>query len=151
MAMSRRLNGMGFQVLSNAEVNLDDARVWSARLEDQRAIPRGLRKCRRLHDLPATLAQVIDDAPVIMMAHEPGMFPEMPKRVALTVSGHTHGGQIRFAGWAPFVPSQCRNRYAYGHVHEDGRDLIVSGGIGCSILPVRFGVSPEITVIELST
>ncbi|MEX0328521.1 MAG: metallophosphoesterase [Ruegeria sp.] len=147
---AQTLERHGIPVLSNAAVKLDGAGFWLAGLEDQRAILRGLRKCRGLHDLPATLEQITDDAPVIMMAHEPDMFPEMPKQVALTVSGHTHGGQIRFAGWAPFVPSQFGNRYAYGHVREDGRDLVVSGGIGCSILPVRFGVTPEITVIELS-
>jgi predicted MPP superfamily phosphohydrolase len=48
------------------------------------------------------------------------------------------------------VPSKFGNRYAYGHVREGGRDMIVSGGVGCSILPVRFGMTPEITVVELS-
>ena len=40
-------------------------------------------------------------------------------------------------------------RFAYGQIHEGGRDLIVSAGLGCSILPVRFGVPPEITVVTL--
>jgi predicted MPP superfamily phosphohydrolase len=46
----------------------------------------------------------------------------------------------------------CRrfgNRYAYGDVVEDDRHLIVSGGLGFSILPIRFGVRPEILSIEL--
>jgi predicted MPP superfamily phosphohydrolase len=47
------------------------------------------------------------------------------------------------------VPSRYGNRYAYGHVQEEGRSLVVSGGIGCSILPIRFGVPPEITLVEL--
>ena len=42
-----------------------------------------------------------------------------------------------------------RNRFAYGHVVEDDRHLIVSGGLGCSILPVRFGVPPEVVLVEL--
>ncbi|WP_306195101.1 metallophosphoesterase [Ruegeria discodermiae] len=140
----------GIPVLSNSALKLQSAGIWLAGLEDQRAILRGLRRCHGLDDLPATLAQITDDAPVVMMAHEPDAFPEMPKQVALTLSGHTHGGQIRVFGWAPFVPSRFGNKYAYGHVREDGRDLVVSGGIGCSILPVRLGVVPEITVIELS-
>ena len=49
------------------------------------------------------------------------------------------------------VPSRYGNRYAYGHVVEDGRNLIVSGGLGFSILPVRFGVRPEIVSIELGS
>jgi len=101
-------------------------------------------------DLPGTLAQVTDDAPVIMMAHEPDIFAEMPDRVAVTVSGHTHGGQVRLLGYSPVVPSQFGNRYAYGHIVEHGRHLVVSGGLGCSLMPVRFGVPPEIVVLDIA-
>ena len=73
----------------------------------------------------------------------------MPARVALTLSGHTHGGQIRVLGWAPGVPSRYGDRYGYGHVREQA-DLVVSGGLGMSVLPVRFGVPPEIVVVELT-
>lgn len=103
-----------------------------------------------MDDLPATLAQISDDgAPGILLAHEPEIFPRVPERNALTLSGHTHGGQIRIAGWSPVVPSRFGNRYAYGHVLEGGRDLVVSGGIGCSIVPVRVGMVPEITRVTL--
>lgn len=104
---------------------------------------------RGLDDLPGTLAQLTDDAPVILLAHEPDIFPTVPDRVALTLSGHTHGGQVRLFGWSPVVPSAYGNRFAYGHVREGNRDLIVSGGVGCSILPLRLGVVPEITLIEI--
>jgi len=101
-------------------------------------------------DLPATLAQIADDEPAILMAHEPDLFVDVPDRFAVTLSGHTHGGQVRlpFLG-RPVVPSAFGQRFAYGHVREEGRDLIVSAGLGCSILPVRFGVPPEITVVTL--
>jgi uncharacterized protein len=102
-----------------------------------------------VHDLPATLAKITDDAPVILMAHEPDIFPLVPDRVALTLSGHTHGGQVRLASFAPVVPSKFGRRYAYGHIVEDSRNLIVSGGLGCSVMPVRFGSPPEIVVVEL--
>ena len=74
----------------------------------------------------------------------------MPHRVSLTLSGHTHGGQVRVLGFSPMVPSRFGNRYAYGHIVEDNRHLIVSGGLGCSILPVRFGVPPEIVMVDLA-
>jgi predicted MPP superfamily phosphohydrolase len=83
------------------------------------------------------------------MAHEPDVFPKVPARVSLTVSGHTHGGQVRIFGYAPIVPSRYGSRYVYGHVIEEKRNLIVSGGLGCSSLPIRFGSPPEIVVIEL--
>ena len=95
------------------------------------------------------LAQVTDDAPIIHMAHEPDLFINIPDRVSLTVSGHTHGGQVRLLGYSPMVPSSYGNRFSYGHVVENGRHLVVSGGLGCSILPVRFGMPPEIVVLEL--
>jgi hypothetical protein len=102
-----------------------------------------------MDDLPGTLAQVTDDAPVILLAHEPDIFPDVPARVAVTLSGHTHGGQIRLGPWVPVVPSRFGARYAWGHIVEGGRDLVVSGGLGCSVVPVRFGMPPEITVVEL--
>ena len=55
-------------------------------------------------------------------------------------------------GWSPVVPSEFGNRYAYGHVVEGGRHLIVSGGLGTvsvGLAPVRLGVPPEIVVVEL--
>ncbi len=101
-------------------------------------------------DLPGTLARITDDAPAILMAHEPDLFVDVPDRFAVTLSGHTHGGQVRlpFLG-RPVVPSAYGQRFAYGHIHETGRDLIVSAGLGCSIMPVRLGVPPEITVVTL--
>ena len=102
-----------------------------------------------VHDLPGTLAKVTDGAPVILMAHEPDIFPEVPARVSLTVSGHTHGGQVSLLGFTPVVPSRYGSRYVYGHIVEDARHLVVSGGLGCSGLPIRFGAPPEIVLIEL--
>lgn len=95
------------------------------------------------------LANINDDAPIIHMAHEPDLFVEIPERVNLTLSGHTHGGQVRLFGYSPVTPSAYGNRFAYGHIIENGRHLVVSGGLGCSMLPVRFGMPPEIVVLEL--
>ena len=83
------------------------------------------------------------------MAHEPDIFARVPARVSLTLSGHTHGGQVRILGWSPIVPSHYGNRYAYSHIVERGRNLIVSGGVGTSKLPLRLGVPPEIVLVEL--
>ena len=48
----------------------------------------------------------------------------VPARIALTLSGNTHGGQVRVLGDSPVVPSDYGNRYAYGHVAEAGRHLV---------------------------
>ncbi|MBC7140804.1 MAG: metallophosphoesterase [Rhodobacteraceae bacterium] len=148
------LRAAGIPVLQNDAVKLGDGSAtgafWLAGLEDQLAIGIGEMIFRGLHDLPGTLGKLTDDAPAILLAHEPDIFPNVPDRIALTLSGHTHGGQVRLFGWSPVVPSEYGNRFAYGHVREGGRDLVVSGGIGCSILPVRFGVVPEITLVEIA-
>ncbi|MEQ1647111.1 MAG: metallophosphoesterase [Hyphomicrobiaceae bacterium] len=150
----RALEKVGIPVYENQSVRLshNGKSFWLAGLGDQIAFPPKKsegRKWQGVDDLPATLAQIKDEAPVILLAHEPDIFPHVPARVALTLSGHTHGGQVRFFGYSPVVPSRFGNRYAYGHIIEDNRHLVVSGGLGCSILPVRLGCPPEIVVIEL--
>ena len=94
--------------------------------------------------------RIASDDPVILMVHEPDIFTKVPDRVSLTLAGHTHGGQMRVPFlWPAFVPSQYGARFAYGHIVEGGRDLIVSGGLGTSIVPMRIGVPPEIVHVEL--
>jgi predicted MPP superfamily phosphohydrolase len=145
----------GIPVFENDVIRLekDGQPFWVAGLGDQLAlIPN--RKYNRtrwqgVDDLGLILGKVTDDAPILLMAHEPDIFPKVPSRVSLTLSGHTHGGQFRLFGYSPVVPSRFKNRYAYGHVVESDRHLIVSGGLGCSIAPVRFGVPPEIVLLEL--
>ena len=144
---AQALEAQGIPVLSNSAIKLDG--YWLAGLEDQLAVRSQRGSWTGLDDLPGTLSQLTDDDPAILLAHEPDIFPKVPDRIALTLSGHTHAGQVRLFGWSPIVPSRFGNRYAYGHVREGKKDLVVSGGIGCSIMPVRLGVVPEITLIEL--
>jgi predicted MPP superfamily phosphohydrolase len=151
----RALEDAGIPVYENdvARLRKDGEPFWLAGLADQLAymmIPRRLRQGRRvgLDDLTGTLAKVTDDAPVILLAHEPDIAVRVPDRVSLMLSGHTHGGQVRLFGYSPLVPSDFGNRFAYGHVREQC-DLIISGGLGCSIAPVRIGVPPEIVLITL--
>ena len=149
----KALETVGIPVLENDVVRLekDGQGVWIAGLADQLALlPTSDRAgFKGLDDLDGTLAKVSDSSPVILLAHEPDIFPTVPWRVSLTLSGHTHGGQVRLFGYSPIVPSRFGNRYAYGHVVENERNLIVSGGLGFSILPVRFGMRPEILSIDL--
>ena len=125
-------------------------RFWLAGLGDQIAYRLGPNTFRGVDDLPGTLARVRSDDPVILLAHEPDIFPHVPDRVALTLSGHTHGGQVKFPFMEPmWVPSAFGARFAYGHIVEHDRHLIVSGGLGTSIVPLRLGVPPEIVRVRL--
>jgi predicted MPP superfamily phosphohydrolase len=148
----RALDGAGIPVLENRAVMLgpESERFWLAGIGDQLAHRIGPHRFRGVDDLPGTLAQVTTDDPVVLLAHEPDIFPRVPSRVALTFAGHTHGGQIRLPlVWPAFVPSRYGARYAYGHVVENDRHLIVSGGLGTSIIPARLGVPPEIVHVVL--
>ena len=146
------LKRVGIPVMENDAVLLGEpgARFWLAGIGDQLAVPLGQGRFRGVDDLPATLAMIGSDEPVILMVHEPDIFTRVPDRVSLTLAGHTHGGQIRLPFvWPAFVPSQYGARFAYGHIVEGGRDLIVSGGLGTSAVPLRVGVPPEIVHVEL--
>lgn len=145
----RALLGIGVRVLENDSVALwkDGRRFFVAGLADQMAHRIGPRSTRGADDLAGTLKAVGEADPVIVLAHEPFVFRRMPNRVALTLCGHTHGGQVRLPVIGPpFTPSR---RYAYGHVVDNGRHVIVSGGLGESGLPVRLGVPPEILEVSL--
>jgi predicted MPP superfamily phosphohydrolase len=151
----RALEAVGIPVYENDAVRLakDNRPFWLAGLGDQLAYApmRPTRSGRRIgvDDLSATLAKVTDDAPLILLAHEPDVAMHVPKRVALQLSGHTHGGQVRLFGWAPVVPSRYGQKLAYGHARANC-DVVVSGGLGCSIMPFRLGVPPEIVMVTLS-
>jgi predicted MPP superfamily phosphohydrolase len=152
----RALEAVGIPVYENDVVRLTKAGApfWLAGLGDQLAYwpARRFRPVRRIgvDDLSATLAKVTDDAPVVLLAHEPDVAMRAPARVALQVSGHTHGGQVRLLGWSPVVPSRYGNRLAYGHTRTSC-DVVISGGLGCSIMPFRLGVPPEIVLVTLGS
>lgn len=97
-----------------------------------------------------TLDAVPTGASAIVLVHEPDTFPEVDERPAITLAGHTHGGQVALPLLGRLVvPSAFGQRYAAGHVVEGGRHLFVTTGVGTSILPVRFGVPPEIVILTL--
>lgn len=151
----KALEAAGIPVYINSVVRLEkDGRpFWLAGLGDQVALRPGKRFNRTgwagIDKLQATLDIVTDASPVILMAHEPDIFPRVPERVSLTLSGHTHGGQINIFGWKPVVPSRYGARYAGGHIEEGGRHLVVSRGLGCSMIPVRLMTRPELVLLEL--
>ena len=150
--IARTLSDAGLSVLHNAatRTGFRGQGFWVAGCGSLWAFNEGGGKFLGANNLERTLGAVQDRDPVILLCHEPDIFPTVPRdRVALTICGHTHGGQVRLFGWSPIVPSAYGNRYAYGHIEEDGKHLIVSGGLGTAILPVRFGVPPEITLIRL--
>jgi len=87
--------------------------------------------------------------PTILLSHQPDIFYKVPERVNLILAGHTHGGQINVPFYGSvIVPSQFGTRFSHGFFRENGRKMIVTNGIGTSIIPVRFCALPEIAVID---
>ncbi len=95
---------------------------------------------------------------VVILEHSPDVLPvftndiTIAKDVKLMLCGHTHGGQV----WlpiigTPMVPSGYGQKYANGLVVEKNINLFVTPGIGTSLIPVRFGVPPEISVLTIKS
>jgi len=105
------------------------------------------------HDVNGALSGITDTtSPLVVITHNPDVFPEIPARGSLTIAGHTHGGQVRLPFIGPLVvPSRYGQRFAGGHIVENGRHLYVATGIGTSILPFRLGVPPAINVLGVGS
>lgn len=99
------------------------------------------------------LRKVADyDGASILFTHNPDIFPELPDGITLAIAAHTHGGQVSLPGFgAPIVPSRYGQRYVAGHIVEQGQHYFVTTGIGTSIIPVRFRVPPEISLLHLNS
>jgi predicted MPP superfamily phosphohydrolase len=143
-AVRDALAAAGVRMIDNraVETRIGGCRLWLVGLGD---------KLEGHPDIAGAFAQVRDDAPAIAITHEPSLFPRIPARAALTVAGHTHGGQFEPWPWSlvgagRFDPHSHRLRGAYD---VDGRLLFVTPGVGTSILPMRLGVPPEISRLTL--
>jgi len=88
--------------------------------------------------------------PVILLSHNPDVFPDVPDKVSLTLAGHNHGGQVYvpFLGGL-FLPSVYGQRFVKGYIAENNKNLYVTSGIG-NVGPGRFGNIPEIVFITLN-
>ena len=105
----------------------------------------------RRADLERTLAERRPGIPVILLAHDPELFPEAVQRgVDLTLSGHTHGGQLGL----PFLSRKVNlarllTPFTTGLYRRGTATLYVNRGLGTTGPPVRLGVPPEIAVFTL--
>lgn len=139
----RALSEARIRVLKDEAVALptEAGELWLMGLQDHRA---------GRPDVSGALERVPDGVTVVALTHNPDLFPEIPSRVHLTLAGHTHGGQVKlpFLG-TPIVPSRYGSRFVRGLVVEGDRRLFVTPGLGTTILPVRFRVPPEISLIRV--
>lgn len=151
-SIRKALRQANIVVLENEAVSItrNGRSFWVAGLGDQLAHRIGKRRFRGVDNLAATLAMAKDDSPILLLAHEPFIFRQAPERVSLTLCGHTHGGQVNLPLITQaYVEREFGTEYVYGHIVENGRHMIISAGLGTSIIPVRFLRPPEIVQIAI--
>ena len=147
------LDSAGIQVLLNDSRRLrvrDGGGFVVLGLDDLSASHHG----GRGPDLGQTLAALagrpgepagVSDAPRILLAHQPPQFDEAAGKVALQLSGHTHGYQFGFAAGL----GRIAHRYVSGAYEKAGSHLWVNRGFGVTGPPSRVGVRPEVSKIVL--
>jgi len=88
--------------------------------------------------------------PRLVLSHSPDIVPLLPARIALVLAGHTHCGQINL----PLIgristASRYGERFACGRIEEAGRTIMVTAGLGTSVVPLRYGVPPDLWVVTI--
>lgn len=149
-AIRAAIEGAGVPVLDNRSERVDTNRgsFWLCGIGDWSTGHADIE--RALQTVPS------DGAPVLALTHNPDVFPDLPARVGILVAGHTHGGQVNlpfalaFASWMRSARETADGPYGRGVYAEGAQTMVVTSGVGTSILPVRFRVTPEIRVLTLS-
>ena len=95
------------------------------------------------------MALIGTEHPTILLSHNPDIYYDVHEKVELILAGHLHGGQI----YLPFIgalnlPSKYGNKLVRGLIEDTHNKMLVTKGLGTSILPIRFGAVPEIIVIN---
>ncbi len=105
----------------------------------------------RRADMDKALAQRPAGMKTILLAHDPDQWDGARARdVALTLSGHTHGGQVAFPFLARWLTlSRIAHNYSLGKYEKDGRTLFVHPGLGTTGPPIRLGVAPAVVILRL--
>jgi predicted MPP superfamily phosphohydrolase len=139
--IAQALDRAGIRVLEDEATLLDD-RLWVVGLADAST---------RAPDIGAAYAALPEGAVPLVLSHDPDLFPLLPPRPQLVLSGHTHGGQVSLPGIRSlWTPSRFGDRYTGDRVESLGpKRLVVSRGVGTSRLPVRFRARPEVAVLTV--
>ncbi|MEO5338030.1 MAG: metallophosphoesterase [Magnetospirillum sp. WYHS-4] len=139
----REMERFGIQVLENdvASVGGDGPPLWIAGLADSST---------RIPKAKETVSRVPEGEPVIVLAHDPAAFADVPSRAVLTLAGHTHGGQVNLSRVRHLVSlPHLLDGHGRGWVRGQGKTMFVTTGLGTSVVPLRFDTPPEIALITI--
>lgn len=133
----------GIKILENEiePIKAGEQTIWLWGIEDYW-------RARRV-PLPAAYTEMPQKQNIIAITHNPDALLKTPDGISLMIAGHSHGGQvyIPFYGRKAFVNDE---RFMYEHAEVDGKHVFVTGGVGTSIIGMRFLVPPEIAVLTLN-
>jgi hypothetical protein len=141
--VTHALQAVNIQVLANQSqaIERDGARFWLAGVNDVLS---------RTADLSKTLQPVPGGEAVILLAHEPDFADHVAKYpVDLQISGHTHGGQVRFPLLPPLYLPDLGRKYIWGAYQVGPLPLYTNAGLGTLRIPMRLNCPPEITLLTL--
>lgn len=144
-AIEKGLQAAGIRVLENTRVKIErpGGAFWLGGLADYESL-------RAKPSYGATLDGLEGDDPVIVMSHWPDAFAAAPDRVAITFAGHSHCGQVNLPVFGRLMHASPGSEMWPCGLYSKGQGrLYVSGGVGVSIVPVRFNQPPEIAVVTL--
>jgi uncharacterized protein len=152
-SVRRAIAEAGVPLLENQSVRLSQRgrSFWLTGLGDLLAHVPNPRHGHGADDLPAAMRMIEDDAPAILLVHEPYFFSWVPERFALTLAGHMHGGQVNLPiiGAPVGLLKRRSSKYIYGEYALGEKRMIVSGGLGTSLAPVRILRPPEVVMVKL--
>lgn len=134
--VKKELENCGIAVLDNSCIKIDDLSIAGV----------GNKKV-----LPAEIETALEntDYKKILISHTPDIYFDVKEDVDLILAGHVHGGQVRIPFFGALIcPSRYGTRFSCGDFRETGNRMIVTKGLGTSILNVRFCDIPEIVIIE---
>jgi uncharacterized protein len=139
--LQRRLEARGIRVLVNENQRVRDD-LWLSGIDDLWLGEPNLEQT--LHGVPSSVAS-------LLLSHNPDILATVPSSVGLTLSGHTHGGQVRVPGFKTlYNVSNYGERFQRGWVTGfKGATGYVSRGLGVGGLPLRMFCPAELVVLEL--
>lgn len=136
------LRGEGIQVLINEGLRFEarGASFWLAGVDDYMA---------GKTDVKAAMHGSFPDEMKLLLAHNPVIFRQAVRtNIDLTLSGHTHGGQIKMRD--PERRILPRRKLSSGLHYRKDSQIYITRGIGTVVVPARYQCPPEISLLELS-
>lgn len=154
--IGRALEAAGYKILDDKVtlIKTDKGEFWLAGLKDLITF----KSWKEYSDYAKDVLKQRDviGPKVVALTHNPDAIVMITDKLMISddfilmLAGHTHGGQVRFPYFgSPIVPSSFGQNYVQGELSEKGVKMFVTTGIGTSIIPVRFGVPPEIVVLTI--